>query len=65
MGHSRGLADARDTSVVAPIADIGAAIDFRREVPQADIRQWPDLLETLPDEAVNFNRAHDCDGRRL
>ena len=33
--------------------------------PKADIRQWPDLLETLPDEAVNFNRAHDCDRRRL
>src|SRR5512133_927137 len=38
---------------------------LQQNLPEADIRQWPDLLKTLPDEAVNFNRAHDCDRWRL
>jgi hypothetical protein len=39
VGQSRGLADVRDTSVVAPIADIGADIDVGREVPIAAIAE--------------------------
>jgi hypothetical protein len=31
------LADVRDMSGVAPIADIGAGIDFGREVPKGDV----------------------------
>src|SRR5262245_4659424 len=38
-GQSRGLADVRDMSDVAPIADIKADIDFGREVPLGDICQ--------------------------
>jgi hypothetical protein len=45
MGHSLGLADVRDMSGVAPIADIGADIDFGREVPIA-------TADTLPLERM-------------
>jgi hypothetical protein len=53
------------TSALLPKAEMCGALADVCYGPKADIHQWPDLLETLPDEAVNFNRAHDCDWWRL
>jgi hypothetical protein len=65
LGHKRTYAVQKGMSALPPKADMCGALAHVRFVPIADIRQWPDLLETLPDEAVNFNRAHDCDRWRL
>ena len=65
LGHKQTFAVQEGMSALPPKADMCSAQADVRFVPKADIRQWIDLLETLPGEAMNLNRAQNCYRWRL